>query len=89
MQVSIGLEGGLMSLLNRGDRLGKKDLRALDDPIPAAGCFQCGERSLVNPGYVHRLHSEAHGLTAQSTRRLQARVRALLEVFSQRRHISL
>ena len=61
-----------MGLLDRGDGLGKKNLRPLDDPISAAGCFQGGEGSLVNPGHVQRLQPEGHGLASQSTRRLQA-----------------
>src|SRR5439155_19247023 len=72
IQVRVGLERGPMSLLNRGDGLGEKNLRALDDPIAAAGCLQRSERSLVNPGHVQRLQPEAHGLTTQSARRLQA-----------------
>ena len=89
LQAGVGLERGAMSLLDRGDGLGKENLRPLDEPVSAAGCFQRGERSLVNPGHVQRLQPEAHRLASQSARRLQARPRALLQVFSQRRKRSV
>ena len=59
-----------MRFLDRGDGLGKKNLRPLDDPIPAAGGFQGGECSLVNPGHVQRLQTEGRRLASQSPRRL-------------------
>ena len=57
--------------------------------IFAAGGFQGDERPLVNPGQLQRLQPEDDRPASQSQRRLQARARPCLQVFSQRRHISL
>src|SRR5581483_7833345 len=88
-QLRFGRERGMVGVLDRGDGLCKKNLRVLDDPSPAAERFQCGERCLMNPGYVQGLESDGHGLASQSPRRLEAGARALFQVFSQRPRISL
>ena len=48
-----------MRFFDRGDGLGKKYLRPLDEAVSAAGGFQRGEGSFVNPGHVQRLQIEA------------------------------
>ena len=90
-QADVGFERGAMRFLNRGDGLGKKNLRPLDEPIFAAGGFQCGECVLVNPGHVQRFQIEGRSLASQRQRRpaWRDRPRTLPQVFSQRRHISL
>ena len=72
-QAGAGPERGAMRLLDRRDGLRKKNLRPLDKPIFAAGCFQRGECPLVNPGHIQRLQTDGHGLASQSPRRFQAR----------------
>src|ERR1044071_7751591 len=87
-QTGVALKGGAMSLFNRGNGLDKEDFRALDNPIPASGGFQIGKRSLVNPDDVQGLQPEGHGLTTETTRLVEVRPRALLQVSSQCRGVA-
>ena len=55
---------------NKSIGLGKKNLRPLDDPIAAAGGFQGGECSLVNPDHVQRFQIKGRGPASQIMSRL-------------------
>src|ERR1043165_9333713 len=87
-QTGVALKGGAMRPFNRGNGLDKEHFRALDNPIAAGGGFQIGKRSLVNPGDVQGLQPEGHGLATETTRLVEVRPRALLQVSSQCRGVA-
>ena len=92
IQVGGGLPRAAMRFLDRGDRLGKENSRLLDERGALAGRAarqHPGDQDLlVELGQVQRLQPGGQRLAAQSPRRLQARLRTLLQVRSQRRLIA-
>jgi hypothetical protein len=78
-----------MRFHNRGEGLGKKQLRPLEPPILAIGRFQGRKRPLVNPRQFQRLEPEPDRPTPQLQSRQQARAQPLFQVDSQGRHILL
>src|SRR5215208_4887403 len=82
-------ERGRMGILDWADGLGEEKLRALDNPIPTAGGFECAKCALVNPRHVQRLQPERHRLPSPATGWTEARMHALLQVLAQCRGILL
>ena len=84
IQVDGGLPRAAMRCLDRRDRLGKENPRLLDERGAFAGRaarqhFR-DQRLLVELGQVQRLQSGGQRLASQSSRRLQARRLALLQM---------
>lgn len=78
IQSDISLSCGAMTLLNRGDGLGKEMPRPPDHRAPSRGRItrqnQFSQRALVDPDQVQRLHACGQGLAPKPLRRLQARL---------------
>ena len=92
LQMDGGLLRAAMGFLNRGDRRGKENPRLLDERGALAGRaarqdFR-DQGLLVQLGQVQRLKSGRQGLAPQSSRRLQARLAALVQMRLQRRPIA-
>ncbi len=92
IQMDGRLPRAAMRCLNRRDGLGKENPRLPDDRHAFAGRAARQhfreQRLLVELGQVQRLQSGGQGLAPQSSRRLQARRAALLQVSLQRHLIA-